>query len=537
MSKWVRDTSFFSQTVTVLAACFLASLGYGDPVSDSAGVELGGDSSFVGRTGEADLDAGPLWTNLMPVHREMMERLSQFDRVPSAFVPSPCFYGPVSEDMLRAFDAFYSAQEVGARFNASDTDRWDTTSVDGAVSLGNPLTLTVSLVRDGRKLLNNGSGDGTLPGFGEPDVASDLLAKMDAKFGSRAAWETLLVSVFDTWGEQTGITYVYLGEETNDPTPSTSTGAWVFPGGSGSGSTSPGDRGDIRIGGHSIDGVVGFIAYNYFPTTGDMVIDTDDSILFFGLAGNNFRLFRNMLSHEHGHGMGLFHVCPNDGTKMMEPIVTTAFDHSALDDIAAGNRRYGDPGEKSGGNDTSGTATSRGVLAGEIDIIGDGSEAGLRRVSIDDAATDQDFYSFTLVSTEDVTVLLTPIGFNALQGDQSSGDTPCAVSPTAPLDGRAVLDLGVQLIDTDGSTVLVSANVGGEGSSETIGPQSLSAGTYFVRVFSNSTPIADDGVQLYELSLAVGGAPLPVGGDAGLLLLYGFIIAGGAAALWRRRVS
>ena len=58
-------------------------------------------------------------------------------------------------------------------------------------------------------------------------------------------------------------------------------------------------RGDLRIGGTSIDGTSGTLAYNYFPDSGDMVLDTDD-MSFYSNPFNNFRAMRNVIMHEHG---------------------------------------------------------------------------------------------------------------------------------------------------------------------------------------------------------------------------------------------
>jgi len=113
-----------------------------------------------------------------------------------------------------------------------------------------------------------------------------------------------------------------------------------------------GVRGDVRISGHFIDGNSGVLAYNFFPNFGDMVIDTGDNT--YNNTASNSLILRNILAHEHGHGLGISHVCPVNQTKLMEPFLTTAFDGPQPDDILAGNRGYGDDNEH---NDTPGTAT------------------------------------------------------------------------------------------------------------------------------------------------------------------------------------
>jgi len=93
------------------------------------------------------------------------------------------------------------------------------------------------------------------------------------------------------------------------------------------GSAYPGSlgvRGDVRIGGHLIDGNSNILSYNYFPNNGDMVIDTADNF-YENLTGNSLGL-RNVLAHEHGHGLGFEHVCLINQTKLMEPFISFAFD-------------------------------------------------------------------------------------------------------------------------------------------------------------------------------------------------------------------
>ena len=52
-----------------------------------------------------------------------------------------------------------------------------------------------------------------------------------------------------------------------------------------------GTRGDVRIGGHLIDGNSNVLAYNFFPNHGEMIIDTGDS--FYSGTTNNSRGLRN----------------------------------------------------------------------------------------------------------------------------------------------------------------------------------------------------------------------------------------------------
>ena len=66
-----------------------------------------------------------------------------------------------------------------------------------------------------------------------------------------------------------------------------------------------------------------------------------------------------MLDHEHGHGVGLLHVCPINNTKLMEPFLNTNFDGLRHDEVRGGQRHYGHADEQ---NDTAATATDLGTI-------------------------------------------------------------------------------------------------------------------------------------------------------------------------------
>jgi len=71
-----------------------------------------------------------------------------------------------------------------------------------------------------------------------------------------------------------------------------------------------------------------------------MVIDTSDNF-YTNTSSNSLRLYQT-LKHEHGHGMGLLHVCPLEDEKLMEPQITFAFQGAQHDDIRGAHRLYGD---------------------------------------------------------------------------------------------------------------------------------------------------------------------------------------------------
>ena len=237
------------------------------------------------------------------------------------------------------------------------TNRWSDTSSDGrGLSWGDATAITWSIVPDGTPI----------PGFvGEASGASDFLSFMSSIYGSTVgnvteqAWYSSVASVFERWSEVSGVNFIF---EPHDDGAALSNVASAAPGVAGV-------RGDIRIGGHAIDGNSGTLAYNFFPNNGEMILDTSDSF-FFDTTDASLPL-RNVMAHEVGHGIGLSHVDPVNGTKLMESIATTALDGPQHDDILAAHRLYGDEFEEGAGNDSFSSAVNLGSLDGRSVTIGD----------------------------------------------------------------------------------------------------------------------------------------------------------------------
>lgn len=368
---------------------------------------------------------------------------------------------------------------VPEHYDFDDTDRWTHTATDGGgLVRAQPLTLTWSIVPDTTT---------SIPGFnGETAANSNLIAALDAVYGAgsdgkgQGTWRDHFQTVFDRWSELSGITYVY--EPNDDGAAFSNSLTWN---GSDWVSTVPGQlgvRGDVRIGGHSIDGTFGVLAYNFYPVIGDMVIDTDDVSVAGAL--DNQLILRNTLSHEHGHGLGFGHVCPTNATKLMEPIVSGAFDGPQLDDILAVHRGYGDPREAN--------ASFPGTGLGAV------SSTSLNDVSLD-GQTDVDVFSFTANPNSTLSVTATPTGstYNLVNAN-SNGSCPT----DSPFDSLNLRDLIVEVLDTDGSTVLTTVNATGVGSAEMLASFLLSGGgTYGIRVSSAAAAVVVP--QRYTLSLSL----------------------------------
>lgn len=332
--------------------------------------------------------------------------------------------------------------------------RWSSTATNGSTgSIGNPITLTYSFVPDGT------------PIWGASN--SSLFARMRVIFNTTndSIWQTFLGNAISSWGAQAGITYV---REMND-------NGGTMGGGQNNGVL--GVRGDVRIGGHGIDGNGGVLAYNYFPGDGgDMVLDTSDSVL--ASTQGNRRALYNVVSHEHGHGLGLAHVDPPNGTKLMEPFLDTSYFGQQFDDQLGAMMNYNDRLEKTGRNDTLATATDFGTVTGSTQTT---NLAIVRN-------TDVDVFKFTLTESGNFGATVTPTGPSYNQGPQD-GSTPV-------FNAASQKNLQISVLNSAG-TVLATANATGVGSAESLSNVLLAPGTYYVRVQQQTS---DTNTQIYSLS-------------------------------------
>jgi hypothetical protein len=369
-------------------------------------------------------------------------------------------------------------------FNSS---RWTTTATNGSgLTQGAPTTLTWSIVSDGT----------AIPALGgintESSAGSNLVAYLGGIYGvttndsnyTDEPWFAHFQSVFSPWSQLTGINYVYSAADDGAAFTNTTANPGVLS-----------VRGDVRIGGHYIDGNSNVLAYNFFPNHGDMVIDTGDNFFSDTIVNNanNSRRLRNTLAHEAGHGIGLNHVDSNNAAFLMEPFISTAFDGPQLDDILAAQRMYGDDFEP---NDTAATARSFGILAvGQSLTVGPNGNTtfvganDVQFISID-GTSDTDFYSFTATTAGSVSATLTPQGATYNQGPQGGTQTSLNTSTLNVLD--------VQLIGTNGSTVLANGATSPAGPFKTLSFLVPSAGTYYVKVTGTV-----DNVQTYRLNVGL----------------------------------
>jgi hypothetical protein len=385
---------------------------------------------------------------------------------------TPVDYIAAIERMYPAGSSVAPAEGADPRYQFNDSSRW-------SGGQGNPRALSWSFVPDG------------MLADSQPSV---LFAELDADFaGDRALWISRIASCFDRWAQLGGVTYTHVtapGVDWDD-------GAnW---GSTGNGTT----RGDVRIAMIPQDGANGVLAYNYFPNSsngGDMVLDSSEN---WGQANNLHRFLRNVISHEHGHGLGFSHVCPAVHTKIMEPTLNLGFDGPRQDDIRVVQRGYGDIREP---DNSAGQAFDLGPITPVTPIVDHcmvpppliGAQALIAATCSIDADGEEDYFKFIVAVPSTVTITLTPKGntYDSVAGSASN----CPSGGT--IDAAAIANLNFQLIGTDGSTVLADVAVQPAGVAESLSDADLtgSPGTFYIRVDEDSVFSQS---QLYTISVSV----------------------------------
>ncbi len=373
----------------------------------------------------------------------------------------------------------------GGGDNGGWNDNYNTTTRWSPGAQGSPYTVSWSFAPDGINIPG---------GVGEPAAANVLFAKMDARF-ARATWIGYFQNCFDRWHAVSGISYVHVtaaGVDWDDGS------AW---GTSGNDTT----RGDVRIGAHNIDGFNGVLAYNQFPQNGDMVLDSGDMAGTgnFYSTSNSARFLRNVVQHEHGHGIGLLHVCPAIGAKLMEPFISVSYDGVRHDDIRGSERHYGDVNEPDDTAATSGTRITIGTVSvgsnvtlGTVPPPLTGTSPTNSSILSIDANGEQDFHKFSVGATPIlVNVTVAPQGLSYASYTQ---DSACSTT-TVNIDSKSQANLAVQVIDKNTTTVLAEASAAALGANEAVSSVLISpAGDFYIRVYETDAPTQS---QLYTINI------------------------------------
>ena len=390
--------------------------------------------------------------------------------------------------------------------------RWAVTATDGSgLVQGDPTTITWGFVPDGTQLAGSGTSDliGALDFFfEETDTGPDLT--------QRTWWQHFDAS-FDRWSQLSGLSYTYEPNDDGSIAGLINAGIQLTPG-------FLGVRADVRIGGTFIDGPPrpgerNTLGRNFFPEfSGEMILDSADG-MFFAESLGNFVGFRNLIMHEHGHGLGIRHVESDEGAFLMEPLIDLSFDGPQFDDILAAHRGYGDVYEKKDngagqaeGNEIFqhsiplGQVPNGGIVEIGTNARPDVSGLPLRVepedvdfVSID-GISDIDFFSFEVPADAVVDVAINPLGPTYLESEQNGTQTP--------YDTSSFNNLSVQLFDVDGTTQLASNNGAGIGDSEFLNAVEVGPGTYYIRVEGEL-----DDVQFYDVIVAAEYEEIVANGD------------------------
>jgi len=312
---------------------------------------------------------------------------------------------PLEEAMREMEILLERMDDGGARFQPGG--RWGPDSQAGA-----PVSLTYSFPSDG--LIVDGNINGT--GDFQPNVLHERLGEL---FGDEETWKQSVRDMFDSWTAITGNVYT---EVSDDDAPWGTRGP--FNGSAG--------RGDVRLVMVRVTPTQ-FFAFNFFPDHGDMVIDSEWP---WGRFGGSFPEWRNMLAHEHGHGQGLFHTCPQDGTKLMEPTINTGFIGPQLDDALSAQFLYGDRLEP---NQTPVSAVDLAALG----LSNTGFPLSLEGLSLH-SSDDVDLFRVQSFGGTTLTFQVSPTGTEYIQGPQTS-----ACDTGAPFDTLRQADLVVDILRPD----------------------------------------------------------------------------------------
>lgn len=185
----------------------------------------------------------------------------------------------------------------------------------GSPVFGTGATVTYSYMNDGVSCAAEFGGC-TITRFGTGGFGPSL-----------ADWKTAFTAAFASWSAVADITFTEVADD-------------------GAAFNAATTSGDIRLGGHTFDGVFGTLAHGYYPpangatAAGDIHFDTGDcwELAADGTGDGCFNIFQ-VAAHEIGHAIGLDHTAV--AASLMNPFYTEAISGPQADDIAGAVFIYG----------------------------------------------------------------------------------------------------------------------------------------------------------------------------------------------------
>ncbi|MFM9957352.1 MAG: S8 family serine peptidase [Phycisphaerales bacterium] len=283
----------------------------------------------------------------------------------------------------------------------------------------------------------------------------------------------------------------------------------------------PAARGDIRISMRSLPASILAFATPPDATGGDIILNSTID----WRQGTGARTLRNSVGRAVGLAIGLDLVCPNNKTKLMEPILNTTFDGLGFDDIRGVHRLYGNganpfalgfiqgSGFSTEPNDDA--AIAPGLPGGPWDLGFFSTLVNTNRtlgVSIDDV-TDRDFFAISFAGLPngdplpidyDIKITVIPVG-----GTYSVAANTTACTGT-PINASAIFNLRANFFSLDGTPLgdgsptstapfSVFIDTAGAGFNEIVTSRILSTGTFLIGV--DALGNAGTESQLYNLQM------------------------------------
>ncbi len=400
--KSILPFAFFLLGIPAGAGGLPERIMVGGPMSTIAreAIRIGRDNKSVEREGKVDFLCVDLDYVAVTIHPDM---------------------NPARIEEIRLGNCAFLSERGKVQYNKGG--RWSGTATDGNTGIeGDPITLLWGFLPDGVII----PGDSV-------DSPSNLHAVFDSVFNTPQQWKTKMRTAMGWWADVAGVTLIEVDYDDGASFPDSRGITGVRP--------------DVRIGGRSVDGTANILAYNYFPNSGDMVIDTDDAVAYYINPSGNYRTLKNVTAHEHGHGLGLGHSTPDDGTKLMGGLASPLVGPQD-DEIRGGQRLYGDILEN---NDL---ALDASILSLPVDTL------FLENLSIDKGSNDIDWYRIADVSGE-LHIEVDPIGSSYLIGDEGG-------APPEPIATDSISDPDFEIYDSTGTLFLAGASMGDLGETEVL---------------------------------------------------------------------